>query len=104
MLLLKGEGDLLLIVFKESTSPLFFLTMFIEISLLSEMRKIKLLDREQIILDLSVSTYISLIHPLNRFPTLTQCETLKENTVVSFRDEDMKENKPCFPLFEKWLQ
>lgn len=66
------------------------------------MRKIKLLDREQIILDLSVSTYISLIHPLNRFPTLTQSKTLKENTVVSFRDEDIKENKPCFPLFEKW--
>lgn len=50
-------------VLKES-SPLVLRNMPIEISLLSEMRK-KLLDIEQIILDLKVLTYISLIHPLN---------------------------------------
>ena len=45
-------------------------------SSLSEMRKIELLDIEQIILDLNVSTYISLIHPLNPC-----CPTPNSNSV-----------------------
>lgn len=56
---------MLLFVFEESSPLAFLKSMSIEISLLSEMRKIKLLDIEQIILDLNVSTYISLIQPLN---------------------------------------
>lgn len=54
----------------------FLKKMSIESSLLSEMRKIELLDIEQIILDLNVSTYISLIHPLNPC-----CPTPNSNSV-----------------------
>lgn len=71
---LEGKGDLLL--FSESLPLAFLKNMSIEISLLSEMRKIKLLDTEQIIPDLNVSTYISFIHPLN--PCLPTLNTLED--------------------------
>lgn len=66
--------------FQRVINTIFLKTTSIEISLLWEMRKIKLLNIEQI-LDLNVSTYISLIHPLNPLPTLTQGETISENIV-----------------------
>lgn len=75
--------------------------MSIEISLLSELRKSKLLDIEQIILDLNVSTYISLSHPLNHLQTRIVCETIKEN-ILSFRNEDIKQI--LSPTFERWPQ
>lgn len=60
------EGTVAFVCFQRIITTGFFKkNMPIEISPLLEIRKIKLLDIEQIILDLNVSTYISLIHPLN---------------------------------------
>lgn len=60
---------------------------------LSEMRKIKLLDIEQIILDLNVSTYISLIHPLNLcLPTLSTLLDYQRHAFVRLKKQNKTKN------------
>ena len=85
-----------MLLFSESSPLAYLKNVSIEISLFLEMRKIKLLDIEQIILDLNVSTYISLIHPLN--PCLPIPHTLKLSKKTGLSEVDTEENKPCPPI------